>query len=43
MTLARDKKRLVELNLNYEINKIYLIDFFPRTPHYEVLVEFNKN
>jgi 23S rRNA (uracil1939-C5)-methyltransferase len=43
MTFARDKKRIIEMNPNYRIKNLYLIDFFPRTPHYEVLAEFIKN
>lgn len=42
MTLGRDLKFLNYSNSGYFIDQTVLFDFFPRTPHYEVLVHLKK-
>lgn len=42
MTLGRDLKFLNNSNSGYFLDQIVLFDFFPRTPHYEVLVHLKK-
>lgn len=40
-TLARDLSLI--LNENYKISNITLVDFFPRTKHFEVIVKVERN
>ncbi|NCN10483.1 MAG: class I SAM-dependent RNA methyltransferase [Leptospira sp.] len=42
MTLARDLRFIRNFNSEYNLEKTVLFDFFPRTPHYEVLIHLKK-
>ncbi|WCL49501.1 class I SAM-dependent RNA methyltransferase [Leptospira sp. GIMC2001] len=41
-TLARDWKTIQSLNSFYKISKLYLVDFFPRTKHFETIMILNS-